>query len=288
MAKLVTTPITSGYSSSAALNDNFDLIEAALENTLSRDGTSPNQMTSDLDMNGNQILNAVISGAGAGDMQASVYDPTAVAGDAFDMDNMVEGTSNKILTSAERTILGNTSGTNTGDQTSVSGNAGTATALATARTIDGVSFDGTANITTIAPATNAATSKTTPVDADELPITDSAAAYILKKLTWANLKATAKTYFDTLYSALGHTHSGVYQPADAELSALAGLTSAADKAPYFTGSGTADLTDLTAAAQFHCRADGYAHHDTDDLTDANPTKVGRLRANKALHVKSIK
>ena len=41
----------------------------------------------------------------------------------------------------------NLSGTNTGDQTTVSGNAGTATALATPRTIGGVSFDGTANIT---------------------------------------------------------------------------------------------------------------------------------------------
>lgn len=39
------------------------------------------------------------------------------------------------------------SGTNTGDQTSVTGNAGTATALQNARTIGGVSFDGTANIT---------------------------------------------------------------------------------------------------------------------------------------------
>lgn len=39
------------------------------------------------------------------------------------------------------------SGTNTGDQTSVSGNAGTATALQNARTIGGVSFNGTANIT---------------------------------------------------------------------------------------------------------------------------------------------
>lgn len=47
-----------------------------------------------------------------------------------------------------------------------------------------------------------ATSKTTPVDADELPLADSAASYGLKKLTWANLKATAKTYFDTLYQPL--------------------------------------------------------------------------------------
>lgn len=43
----------------------------------------------------------------------------------------------------------NISGTNTGDQTTVTGNAGTATALQTARTINGVSFNGTANITVV-------------------------------------------------------------------------------------------------------------------------------------------
>lgn len=40
-----------------------------------------------------------------------------------------------------------------------------------------------------AAATHAATSKTMPVDADELPLIDSAASNALKKLTWANLKA---------------------------------------------------------------------------------------------------
>jgi len=44
------------------------------------------------------------------------------------------------------------SGTNTGDQTSVTGNAGTATALQTARNINGVSFNGTADITVPAAA----------------------------------------------------------------------------------------------------------------------------------------
>ena len=46
-----------------------------------------------------------VAGA-AGDMEASTYDPTTVAGDAFDMDNMVEGATTKILTAAERTTIG--------------------------------------------------------------------------------------------------------------------------------------------------------------------------------------
>lgn len=50
----------------------------------------------------------------------------------------------------------------------------------------------------LATTIHAATGKTTPVDADELPLWDSV-ALALKKLTWANLKATLKTYFDTLY-----------------------------------------------------------------------------------------
>lgn len=49
-------------------------------------------------------------------------------------------------------VITTLSGSNTGDQTSVSGNAGTATALQTARTINGVNFDGTAAITITAAA----------------------------------------------------------------------------------------------------------------------------------------
>lgn len=72
-----------------------------------------------------------------------------------------------------------------------------------------------------------ATSKATPVDADELALADSAASYGKKKLTWVNLKATLKTYFDTLYvsvtgavtSVAGRT--GAVTLAAADISGLA-------------------------------------------------------------------
>ncbi len=52
-------------------------------------------------------LPAWLSASGLGDMLASVYDPNSKGADAFDMDNMVEGSTNKILTSTERTNISN-------------------------------------------------------------------------------------------------------------------------------------------------------------------------------------
>jgi len=68
-------------------------------------------------------------------------------------------------------------------------------------------FDRTAIHDDTAGEINAVTGKTTPVDADELLMEDSAASFGKKKLTWANIKATLKTYFDTLYLTPAHTHS---------------------------------------------------------------------------------
>jgi hypothetical protein len=64
------------------------------------------------------------------------------------------------------------------------------------------SFTGDVPLT-VAEQITAATAKTTPVDADQFGITDSAASNVLKKLSWANVKATLKTYFDTLYGYIG-------------------------------------------------------------------------------------
>lgn len=59
MAKLTTADIASFTQAAiTTINSNFAAVETAMEKTLSRDGTSPNQMQADLDMNNQDILNA--------------------------------------------------------------------------------------------------------------------------------------------------------------------------------------------------------------------------------------
>ena len=85
-----------------------------------------------------------------------------------------------------------------GSSASCTGNAATATALATARTINGVSFDGSANITV--------------ADATKLPLTGGA---MTGSLSWANISASswsrgieARLADSTLKAGIGFLGSG--------------------------------------------------------------------------------
>lgn len=49
-----------------------------------------------------------------------------------------------------------------------------------------------------------AVAKSTPVDNDAIPLSDSAASNVTKKITFASLKTALKTYFDTLYNKYTH------------------------------------------------------------------------------------
>ena len=66
--KIILANIASFQNDSTAVaqyNANNALITTAINNTLSRDGTSPNQMGANLDMNSFSILNGTQSGTGA-------------------------------------------------------------------------------------------------------------------------------------------------------------------------------------------------------------------------------
>lgn len=94
----------------------------------------------------------------------------------------------------------------------------------------------------VSAATAGAATKTTPVDADLIPLADSAAGFTLKNLTWANLKATLKTYFDSVVTTLtnktialgSNTISGTLAQfntavTDADLASLAGIETLTNK-----------------------------------------------------------
>lgn len=114
---------------------------------------------------------------------------------------------------------------------------------------DGDGFTAGTNIVLdIAPEIHAATGKTTPVDADELPIVDSAASNVLKKLTFANLKAWFKSYYDSVTTTMDNktltapkisSGAGVAAPLDLQTSGsnrwTIRKTSAAESSTY-TGS----------------------------------------------------
>lgn len=96
------------------------------------------------------LTNKTINASQLVDASVSLAKLANIATDSFlGRDTAGTGVPEVLSIATAKTLL-DLSGTNTGDQTSVSGNAGTATALQTARNINGVSFNGTANITVTA------------------------------------------------------------------------------------------------------------------------------------------
>lgn len=102
-----------------------------------------------------------------------------------------------------------------------------------------------------------ASAKTTPVDADTTPLSDSKASNALKKVTWANIKATLKAHFDT-----------IYQPVNAKLSSLARLSGTNGKYLRFGAGGGLEEADVPTPTLTSLGVSAFAQTLLDDANAA--------------------
>lgn len=95
MAKCTLTDESSGYQTTAQRNANYAAIEAAFDLTLFRDGTSPNGMLANLDMNSKRIINIGAPEDNSDavryiDLINSVANPSIWQGSTLFVDNIVQ------------------------------------------------------------------------------------------------------------------------------------------------------------------------------------------------------
>ena len=204
---------------------------------------------------------AGITGTNTGDQDLSGYATTtqlATKANATDVttslatkvDKVIgKGLSTNDYSTSEKDKLAAITGTNTGDQVNITGNAGTATKLANAKNINDVPFDGTANITVTADAgTLTGTTLKSTVTGSSLtsvgtltdltvtnPIVGSITGNAATATTAGNITATSNTTLTTLSNL---TSVGTLTSATVNGKVIVGATSAASASAVLEASST--------------------------------------------------
>lgn len=185
--------------------------------------------------------NAPITGATKTKITYGANGLVTAGADATTAD-IADSSNKRYVTDAQLTVIGNTSGTNTGDQTSVTGNAGTVTVADAAADTTTWVLLGRSQTGNLAPATDAGLTYNASTNA----------------LTATSFVGALTGNADTVTGFTG-THSGtssgtntgdqdlsVLQPKDATLTALAALTIAADTLTIGTGADAFSQTSFAA------------------------------------------
>lgn len=84
--------LSNAGSAKQAINDNFDAIEAALDNTISRDGSLPNSMAADLDLDDHKVINVADPVDGADAVNLRSIGPLVDAHIGTIAETIIEGT----------------------------------------------------------------------------------------------------------------------------------------------------------------------------------------------------
>lgn len=119
---------------------------------------------------------------------------------------------------------------------------------------------------------NTQTEKITPVDADLIPLSDSASSFGLKKLSWANLKATLISSFGILISGL----TAKTTPVDADMIVI-GDSAATNASKKLTLANlkkyTSPASSETVAGIIELATTAETQDGTDDLRAITPLKL---------------